>query len=298
MDGGAGTVARRGHRHPGTWRFCVRTAAILVALGGLGAVAQLPLWSQAPALAVVNLATSLTFILTGLLLHREPGQRGVAWALILAGVCRPLDFIDAWTGGPWPAYAVVFGGIDRVFGAWAVLRYLRPRLPRPQRVYVAALAGWMLAARTTVVLTSTAQSNGYDPASWRPTVVPGARLSDVLSVIDNAGQGLLGLTLLVLLVLRLVRTSGLALKNAQLQAQAARAELSLVRASRARIVEAAVAERRRLERDLHDGAQQHLLGLAAGLANIADRVRALNGSTIIDSPPGNGTQIMVSIPCA
>jgi signal transduction histidine kinase len=62
-----------------------------------------------------------------------------------------------------------------------------------------------------------------------------------------------------------VRTSGLALRNAQLQAQAARAELNSVRASRARIVEAALAERRRLERDLHDGAQQHLLGLAARL---------------------------------
>ncbi|HEY4461565.1 MAG TPA: hypothetical protein VGN41_02775, partial [Streptosporangiaceae bacterium] len=230
MDGGTGAVALRGSRRledparwrpigglrpgPGrarssTWRFCLRTAAILVALGSLGAVAQLPLWSQAPALAVVNLATSLTLILTGLLLHREPGQRGVAWALILAGVCRPLDFVDAWTGGPWPAYAVVFGGMDRVFGAWAVLRYPRPRLTRPQRLYVAALAGWMLVARTAVVLTSTAQSNGYAPASWWPHLVSDARLSNVLSAIDNAGEGLLGLTLLVLLVLRLARTKGL-----------------------------------------------------------------------------------------
>jgi len=39
-----------------------------------------------------------------------------------------------------------------------------------------------------------------------------------------------------------------------------------VAASRARIVEAAMAQRRRLERDLHDGAQQHLLTVAATLA--------------------------------
>jgi signal transduction histidine kinase len=63
-----------------------------------------------------------------------------------------------------------------------------------------------------------------------------------------------------------VRTSGLALRNAQLQAQAAQAELDHVRASRTRLAEAAVAERRRLERDLHDGAQQHLLALAARLS--------------------------------
>jgi signal transduction histidine kinase len=585
------------------WRFYLLTAAILVALGCLGAVAELPLWSQTPALAVVNLSTSLTLILTGLLLYRERGQRGVAWALILAGVCRPLDFIDAWTGGPWPVYAVVFGGIDRVFGAWAVLRYPRSRLTRPQRTYVIALASWMFVARTMVVLTSTAQSNGYAPSSVWPSLVSDFRLSSVLSAVDNCGEGLLGITLIVLLVLRLrgtkgldriviapiiaagiaavvaasataiaqifagsisigatnayvaeglvdvalplaflvavvqrallarnlaglsarisagadlgsvryalretlhdptlevldlsdseisvshdsggaedrgdgrpgtvetlpaaradsrlvevirtdagvpiavviadpalaryrglfdaaVRTSGLALRNAQLQAQAARAELNSVRASRARIVEAALAERRRLERDLHDGAQQHLLGLAArltaamarttdpeataafrqartelgevlaklrdlahgihpaslvqgglgvaleemaerlplaihlsvpsarvapaveatayfvacealtnavkhaqadtvtvavrvsaselemeikddgtggadqagsGLANIVDRVSALNGRTIIESPPGNGTRIAVSIPCA
>jgi len=38
-----------------------------------------------------------------------------------------------------------------------------------------------------------------------------------------------------------------------------------LRASRARIVETADAERRRIERDLHDGAQQYLVGMAANL---------------------------------
>jgi signal transduction histidine kinase len=60
--------------------------------------------------------------------------------------------------------------------------------------------------------------------------------------------------------------SGLALYNAQLQAKAAREKLEQVKASRARILEAELAERRRLERDLHDGVQQHLLGITAGLS--------------------------------
>jgi signal transduction histidine kinase len=59
--------------------------------------------------------------------------------------------------------------------------------------------------------------------------------------------------------------SGLALQYAQLQARAARERLEQVKASRARIMEAELAERRRLERDLHDGVQQHLLGITAGL---------------------------------
>jgi len=53
----------------------------------------------------------------------------------------------------------------------------------------------------------------------------------------------------------------LGLENERLQAELL-AQLDQLRASRARIVETADAERRRLERDLHDGAQQRLLALS------------------------------------
>lgn len=46
-----------------------------------------------------------------------------------------------------------------------------------------------------------------------------------------------------------------------------------LRASRARLVAAADSERRRLERDLHDGAQQHLVALAVNLRLAKDLVR-------------------------
>ncbi len=54
----------------------------------------------------------------------------------------------------------------------------------------------------------------------------------------------------------------LALENERLQADV-RARLEELRASRARVVEAGDAERKRLERDLHDGAQQRLVGTLA-----------------------------------
>ena len=50
-----------------------------------------------------------------------------------------------------------------------------------------------------------------------------------------------------------------------------RANLEELRASRARLVEAGDAERRRLERDLHDGAQSRLVGIAALLAQVRRR---------------------------
>jgi signal transduction histidine kinase len=75
----------------------------------------------------------------------------------------------------------------------------------------------------------------------------------------------------------------LAIENERLAAQV-RAQLEEVRASRTRIVEAGDAERRRIERDLHDGAQQRLVALAmrldqaregsAGAAAIIDETTA------------------------
>jgi signal transduction histidine kinase len=61
--------------------------------------------------------------------------------------------------------------------------------------------------------------------------------------------------------------ASMALEHARLQAEV-QAQLEQVRASRTRIIEAGDAERRRLERDLHDGAQQRLvtLTLALGMA--------------------------------
>jgi signal transduction histidine kinase len=56
----------------------------------------------------------------------------------------------------------------------------------------------------------------------------------------------------------------LVLENERLRAQAG-AQLEDLRASRARVIATGDAERRRLERDLHDGAQQRLVGLSLSL---------------------------------
>ena len=58
--------------------------------------------------------------------------------------------------------------------------------------------------------------------------------------------------------------AGIALENAQLQAEL-RARLEELRGSRARIVDAGHTERKRLERNLHDGAQQRLIALSLEL---------------------------------
>ncbi|MGH3253169.1 MAG: sensor histidine kinase [Trebonia sp.] len=402
---------------PATRVTTLAATLVLLTVAGLCALVQGPQWRQSAALATVNLAVSLLFVFTGLMLRKEPGQYGTAWALMLAGVFRSVDFVDAWNG-PWPAYALVFGGVDRVFGAWALLRYPNSSLSRFQRWYLIVFAGWMLAGRTLLAVTSTARWNGYPTDRWWPALAPDQQLAGPLNYVVHGGEGLGGIALMVLLMIRLRRTrgldrivitpiivagiaaviaaiasaammmlslsgtpndayltegvvdfaipvafliavlqrlllirnvtelsaqvaaggdigavrqalrsvlhdptldlldtsdsslpaiksrsprrlvsyiragqgapiavvvadpvlaryrelfdaataaSGLALRNAQLQAEAVQQKLEQVKASRARILEAERAERRRLERDLHDGVQQHLLGITAGL---------------------------------
>lgn len=401
------------------WSSWPIVTASLVVAGSFCALVEGPLWNTHTPLAALNLTCSLLFVFTGLMLRREPGQRGVAWALVLTGLFRSVDFIDAWNG-PWPSFTIAFGAVDRLFGAYALLRYPNYSLLRYQRTYLISLMIWMLIGRTLIVITSTAQWNAYPASSWWPALFPDQRLTDVVNYVVNAGEGVLGAGLLVLLVMRLrrtrgldriviapiilagiaaviaasasalnqmlvslsttingayliesavdlavpaaflvaviqrallvrnltalavqisagadvssvryalratlhdptldvidlsetgpsrelemrppdrlvevirseagtplaviiadlaleryrglfdaaVQTSGLALKHAQLREQAAREKLAQVRASRTRIVEAGLAERRRIERDLHDGVQQHVLGLAARL---------------------------------
>jgi signal transduction histidine kinase len=66
------------------------------------------------------------------------------------------------------------------------------------------------------------------------------------------------------LIEEVVSAARIALENERLQAEV-RAQLEDLRASRARIVATGEAERRRLERDLHDGAQQRLVSLSLAL---------------------------------
>ena len=81
----------------------------------------------------------------------------------------------------------------------------------------------------------------------------------------------------------LARQVGLALHNAQLDTalqsslDELRRQADELRASRARVVASGDAERRRVERNLHDGAQQHLVALAVNLRLAKD--------IVVEDPP-------------
>jgi signal transduction histidine kinase len=90
------------------------------------------------------------------------------------------------------------------------------------------------------------------------------------------------------LVQAVVGAAALALENERLAAEL-HANVKELRASRARIVESADAARRRIERDLHDGAQQRLVALSLSLRSARRRIDQAPGEAkeLLDDASGN-----------
>jgi signal transduction histidine kinase len=110
----------------------------------------------------------------------------------------------------------------------------------------------------------------YVDGAGRPVELPGAGAGRAVTVLGPAEARVAALVHDPVLLERraLLASAGaaarLALENERLQAEL-RAQLAELRASRARIVSAGDEERRRLERNLHDGAQQRLLSVGLAL---------------------------------
>jgi signal transduction histidine kinase len=129
-------------------------------------------------------------------------------------------------------------------------------------------------------------TDGYVDALGHAVALPEDGAPQAATLIERGGETLAAIVhdraLLerAQLVESVVAATRLALDNERLQAQL-RTQLQELRASRARIVRAADSERRRLERDLHDGAQQRLLALGLALNLLRSRVADNGAATLL-----------------
>jgi signal transduction histidine kinase len=118
---------------------------------------------------------------------------------------------------------------------------------------------------------------GYVDASGFPYELPGEGSGRAVTVLESEGQSIAALvhdealTRDPEIVEAVAAAARLAIANERLRAEL-RAQLEEVRASRARIVEAGDAERKKVQRDLHDGAQQRLVTLSLELGLIRNRL--------------------------
>jgi signal transduction histidine kinase len=117
----------------------------------------------------------------------------------------------------------------------------------------------------------------YVDADGRRTELPGDGSSRAATILEHDGERVAALIHDPSLgdepelVAAAGTAAGIALDNERLHADL-RARLDELRGSRLRVIEAADAERQRLERNLHDGAQQGLATLAVELAMLAEHL--------------------------
>jgi signal transduction histidine kinase len=110
----------------------------------------------------------------------------------------------------------------------------------------------------------------YVSADGRPIQLPEAGSGRMATFVERPGQPVAvllhdpALEHNAELVQSVCAAAALTLENERLQAEL-RARLSELQASRTRLVEATESERRRIERDLHDGTQQRLVSIAMSL---------------------------------
>jgi signal transduction histidine kinase len=122
------------------------------------------------------------------------------------------------------------------------------------------------------------ETRGFVDGKGQPIVLPREGEQKAAAVIERGGEPVAALIHDASLaqdpqlVEAVAAAAGLALENERLQADL-RARLEDLRASRGRLIEAQATERRRLERNLHDGAQQRLVALALELGLAESRLQ-------------------------
>jgi signal transduction histidine kinase len=149
--------------------------------------------------------------------------------------------------------AVVLGAL-----IWHLLRRRRDALDDPHERVRNAPVWWAGGATLLLVIAVLATNVGPEEGNFDDYVFAAALV--VLATVPYAFW-------LGILRSKLWRADVVAVENVRLDAEL-QARLDELRESRARIVEAGYAERRRVERDLHDGAQQRLVALALDLRRV------------------------------
>jgi signal transduction histidine kinase len=246
--------------------------AVLLLVGGIGVMVHRWRVATPPfrrSLAPVYLSGVVCILILALTIGVDPFFPGlggvVSWAGGVAFTAVPLAFLFGLLRQRLGQSAV--GELVVQLGATPAGPELRGALRRALRDPSLEVAYWL------------PDSGSYVDAAGRPFVLPpeGARVAT--TTVEHGGQRVAALVHDPSLrddpdLVRAVgAAAGLALSNARLQAEL-RARLEELRESRSRIVAAGDAERRRLERNLHDGAQQRLLSVALGLRVAQARLAA------------------------
>jgi signal transduction histidine kinase len=235
------------------------------------------------------LAMLFLVLLVRKLVRASPMGRRVVWPLVFAGCFIVVQFgvqmvlygepVNSWTHPTWfwvvgiaPLSVPVALAAGLLWGrtARSAVADLVVELERTPPGYVRDALARTLGDPSLEVALWLPERGSYVDSTGQPLELPASGSGRAVTVLgpDEAPVAALVHDPVLLERPALLEAAGaaarMALENERLHAEL-RLQLEEVRASRARIVQAGDDERRRLERNLHDGAQQRLLGLGLAL---------------------------------
>jgi signal transduction histidine kinase len=242
----------------------------------------------------IAIALAVLFVLVGrVLVLRGPAQR--AQAPLLVAACLAVLAAVLWlaamtsTGESAPTFEMIGRAVSLLVPLGVVVGIGWSRLRRPEAsdlvVELRTEGATSLRERLAKVLGDPTLDLAYRLADGRYVDAAGQPLElpqgpqRAITLLTAQGEEVAALVhdpaLLdePALVEAVRATAGLVLENERLAAEV-RSQLAEVRASRTRIVAATDAARRRIERNLHDGAQQRLVTLSIALGLAASRDEA------------------------
>jgi signal transduction histidine kinase len=233
-------------------------AAIVLGIGTFVGHRRNPLLTIAAAVAIALVFQPLRQRASRLANRLVYGERATPYQVLsdfAAGMAGQLDL-----GGALDRMVSLLGGAS---GASRVEAWIRVGTElRPGAVWPGGSA-----PSAAMRLNGTAELPVPDPSA---RIVPVRHGDDLLGAISLSKPATEPLTSAEdSLLQHLASQASLVMRNAQLTAEL-RATIDELRASRRRLVEAQDAERRKIERNLHDGAQQQLIALAIQLGLLAE----------------------------
>jgi signal transduction histidine kinase len=251
------------------WLTSVSCLAVAVAIGTRWKVASPPR-RRALLPSVAGISCLLLFAVV-----QQSQPRAMQWLAVCSLLSVPLAFLVGLLRS-----RLARGGLAELF---------RDLNTMPGAALQAALAK-TLGDPALVVAYRLPVSLGYADSDGRAVLVPPVAHDRACAPIGRGGREVAALVYDASLdddpelVEAVCAAAGIALENEHLHEES-RARLTEIQASRERIVAAGDAERRRLERDLHDGAQQRLVAIALQLSLVKGRIQ---------SDPATAEQLVVA----
>ena len=262
--------------------------------------------------AIAALAVAIALVCARRLLASRPVVRRVMWPILVAGIVAMsaaafgaaeyaystatesllVELPEPWSGAfDWILFGLrLFVPIGLVLGSLRLRRAGGPlvalavglgRVPSPVRLQSALAAA--LGDPDIRLVRPDPDGHGWTAADGRPAAVPVEDAANAVTLLEHDGRPLAAIVhdpvlredpALVGSVMAVLR---LAVENERLDGEL-QLRLEDVRASRARLVVAAEEERRRVERDLHDGAQQRLVAVNIALQRARQTATATDAS--------------------